>query len=168
MSYAELVLPEFEHEMANTRQVLRCVPDDRLDWRPHARFNTIGWNANHLAEMPGWVEGILTRTSWDIAPVGQPGHQSPALTAGQAILDLFDQNVAAAPPAIQRVSDDEVGMQWSLLEAGHTILTMPRSAVIRSVVLNHTIHHRAILCVYLRMNGIAVPGMYGPSGDETT
>lgn len=152
--------------MANTRKVLERVPEDKLDWKAHPKSNTIGWNANHLAEIPGWVEGTLTELSWDFAPIGGERYQSPNLKTRQEILELFDRNVASARKAIASVNEDELGKLWSLLEGGQPIVTMPRSAVIRSFILNHTIHHRAILCVYLRLNDIPVPGMYGPSGDE--
>ena len=166
MSYAETVLPEFDRETANTRKVLERVPEDRLDWQAHPKSLTIGWNANHLAEIPGWVEGALTTPSWDIAPVGGERYQSPKLTTRQEILDLFDRNVAAARKAIAAVKDDQLAQPWSLLNAGTPFFTIPRATMIRSFVLNHLIHHRAILCVYLRLNNIPVPGMYGPSGDE--
>jgi len=167
MSYADATLPEFDEEMANTRKVLERIPEDRLDWQAHPKSRSIGWNANHLAEIPGWVEGTLTALSWDFAPPGGPPYQPPAFTTRQAILDEFDRNVAAARKAIEGVKDDaEMGKMWSLLQAGEVIVTLPRSAVIRSFVLNHIIHHRAHLLVYLRLNNIPVPGMYGPSGDE--
>jgi uncharacterized damage-inducible protein DinB len=166
MSYAETVLPEFDQEMAKTRQVLERVPEDKLDWRAHPKSNTIGWNANHLAEIPGWVEGTLTRPSWDVAPPGGERYQAPKLTTRQQILETFDRNVAAARKAIAAAKDHEMAQQWSLLQAGKPLFTMPRATVLRNFVLNHLIHHRAILCVYLRLNDVAVPGMYGPSGDE--
>lgn len=166
MSYAETILPEFEHEMANTRKVLERVPEDKLNWRAHPKTNTIGWNANHLVEIPGWVEGTLTKTSWDFAPAGGEHYQSPKLTSRREMLEIFDRNVAAARKALAAAKDSEMGTTWSLLQAGKPIFTMPRTAVIRNFVLNHLIHHRAHLCVYLRMNDIPVPGMYGPSGDE--
>ena len=166
MSYADAMLPEFDQEMANTRRVLEQVPDDKLDWRAHPKSNTIGWNANHLAEIPGWVAGTLAAPEWDIAPDDGERYQSPKLTSRQEILELFDQNVAAAREALANVRDEEMTKTWSLLEGGKTLFSMPRSAVIRGFVLNHTVHHRAILCVYLRLNDIPVPGMYGPSGNE--
>lgn len=167
MSYAEQILPEFDEEMANTRKVLERIPEDKLDWKAHPKSNTIGWNANHLAEIPAWVEGTLTQLSWDFAPVGGERYQSPALKSRKDILELFDRNVASARKAIAAVKDEgELGKMWSLLEGGKPIITMPRSAVIRSFVISHTIHHRAMLCVYLRLNNIPVPGLYGPSGDE--
>ncbi len=166
MSYAAQILPEFDQEMANTRKVLERVPDDKLDWRPHPKLNTIGWNANHLAEIPGWVEGTLTKSAWDIAPVGGTAYESPSFTNRHQIIELFDRNVAAAQHAIAEAEDGQMEEFWSLLQAGQPLFTMPRTDVVRSFVLNHLIHHRAILCVYLRLNDIAVPGMYGPSGDE--
>ena len=96
MNYAETILPEFDREMANTRKVLERVPEDKLDWQAHPKSHTIGWNANHLAEILGWVEGVLTAPSWDFAPVRGEPYQSPKLTSRQEILDLFDRNVAAA------------------------------------------------------------------------
>jgi uncharacterized damage-inducible protein DinB len=166
MTYAETLLPEFDHEMANTRKVLERIPDDKLDWQAHPKSHTIGWNANHVADLPNWLVLTLTKPSLDIAPVGGEPYQSPKLTSRQEILDLFDRNVAAAREAVRTVKDEEVGQMWTLSHAGNPILTMPRSAVVRGLVLNHIIHHRAHLCVYLRLNDIPVPGMYGPSGDE--
>ena len=166
MSYSDAILPEFDQEMANTRKVLERVPEDKLDWKAHPKSHTIGWNANHLAEIPGWVEGVLTQTEWDIAPPGGEAYRTPALTTRRELLELFDRNVAAARKAIAEVKDEELGQPWSLLSGGETIFTLPRAAMIRSFVMNHTIHHRAILCVYYRLNDVPVPGLYGPSGDE--
>jgi uncharacterized damage-inducible protein DinB len=166
MTYAETILPEFDQEMANTRKVLERIPEDKLEWRAHPRSNTIGWNANHLADLPNWLVQTLTRPSLDIAPVGGERYPFPTLTSRREILDLFDRNVAAARAAIAAVKDEEMSQPWTLLQAGKPFFTMPRAAVVRGVVLNHLIHHRAHLCVYLRLNDIPVPGMYGPSGDE--
>lgn len=166
MFYAETLLPEFDHEMANTRKVLERVPDDKHDWQPHPKSHTIGWNANHVADIPNWMAAVLTTPSLDIAPVGGEPYASPQLTSGKEILELFDQNVAAAHKALSEAKDEEVGQPWTLLQGGNPIFTMPRSTMIRSYILNHIVHHRAHLCVYLRLNDIPVPGMYGPPGDE--
>jgi uncharacterized damage-inducible protein DinB len=166
MSYAETILPEFDQEMANTRKVLERIPDDRLDWQAHPKSHTIGWNANHVADIPNWVVITLATPSLDIAPVGHEPYASPKLSSRQAILDHFDRNVAAARKAITEVKDEDVGRMWTLEQGGKPIFSMPRAAVLRGMVLNHLIHHRAHLCVYLRLNDIPVPGMYGPSGDE--
>jgi uncharacterized damage-inducible protein DinB len=166
MSYAESILPEFDHEMASTRKVLERIPDDKLNWRPHPKSNTIGWNANHLAELPGWSVSIVTQPGFDFAPVGGERYQSPKLTSRNEIVELFDRNVADARKAIASLSDKSLSDPWTLRGGERVLFTMPRAAVIRSFLMNHIIHHRAILCVYLRLNGIPVPGMYGPSGDE--
>ena len=166
MTYAATLLPEFDQEMANTRKVLERIPEDKLDWRAHPKSNTIGWNANHVADLVNWLAQALTRPSLDVAPVGGEPYPFPKLTSRRELLDLFDRNGAAARAAITALRDEEMVQMWTLLRAGQPIFTMPRAAVVRGVVLNHLIHHRAHLCVYLRLNDIPVPGMYGPSGDE--
>jgi uncharacterized damage-inducible protein DinB len=166
MTYAESILPEFDQEMASTRKVLERVPEDKLDWRPHAKSNTIGWNANHLVEMPSWVPVTINSPSLDIAPLGGPTYQSPKLATRRELLETFDRNVAAARQALAAAKDQDMDHSWSLLRGGSPLFTLPKRAVIRTFVINHIIHHRAVLCVYLRMNDIPVPGMYGPSGDD--
>lgn len=166
MSIAQSILPEFEQEMAGVRKTLERVPDEKLDWKAHPKSNTLGWVAAHLAEIPGWVEGTLTELTWDINPPGGEPYKTPSITSRQQALELFDKNVAAAKRAIAATSDAEFMKNWSLLSAGETLITMPRIGVIRTWVINHAIHHRAILTVYLRLNNIPVPALYGPSGDE--
>jgi len=164
MNYAETILPEFDREVAGTRKVLETVPQDKLDWQAHPKSRTIGWNANHLAEILGWVEGWFAKPSWDFAPVGGEPYQPPKLASPREILALFDRNAGAARTAIAAAKDNQMQQPWSLVMAGTTLFTMPRAALIRRYILNHMIHHRAILSVYLRMNDIAVPGMYDPTG----
>jgi len=166
MTIAESILSEFDNEMAGTRKVLDRVPDDKFDWKAHAKSNSIGWVASHLAEIVGWVEGILTQDAWDISPADGEPYRSPSLNSRQQILDHFDAHVAQARERIAATTDEEFGRTWSLLSGGETLITMPKLGVIRTWILNHTIHHRAHLCVYLRLNDIAVPALYGPSGDE--
>lgn len=166
MNYVETTLPEFDEEIANTRKVLERIPQDKLAWQAHPQSNTIGWNANHIAEILGWVEGILSAPSWDYAPTGGEPYQSPVLTSPQEILDLFDRHAAKARKAIAGVKEDQLNEPWSLLAAGTIVFTIPRWMVLRRYVLNHVIHHRAILTLYLRLNDIAVPGMYDPSEGE--
>lgn len=163
MSFSAAILPEFDQEMANTRQVLECIPDALWDWKAQPSANTIGWNANHLADIPSWVEGTFAATEWDLAPPGGEPHQSPQLRSRDEALRLFDANVAAARRTLEQVTDEQTTVPWSLKYAGETLFTVPRAAVVRTWVLNHTIHHRAHLCVYLRLNDVKVPGMYGPT-----
>lgn len=166
MTYAETILPEFDQEMASTRRVLERLPEDKLEWQAHPKSHTIGWNANHIADLPSWATMTVKADSFDFNPPGGTRFQLPTLTGRQELLDLFDRNVAEARAALAAVTDDDIASPWSLFNGGETLFTMPRAAVIRTFVMNHIIHHRAILCVYLRLNDVPVPGMYGPSGDE--
>lgn len=166
MSLSQSLLPEFDHEMANTRRVLERIPEDKLNWKAHPKSNTIGWVGMHLAEIPGWVEMALNQDSLDVAPVGGEPYRTPPAVSRQAILDHFDRNVAAGRAAIAAATDEQFLKPWSLLSAGQTLFTLPRAAVLRGFVLSHAIHHRAHLCVYLRLNDIPVPALYGPSADE--
>jgi hypothetical protein len=111
-NYAETILPEFDRETASTRKVLERVPENKLDLQAHPKSHTIGWNANHLAEIPDWVEAWLSVPSWDFASIGGELYQSPKLTSHQEILDLFDRNVAAARKAIAAVKDDQMTQPW--------------------------------------------------------
>jgi uncharacterized damage-inducible protein DinB len=166
MSYADTILPEFDQEMASTRKVLERVPDDKLDWKAHPKSQSIGWNAGHLANIPTWATITLTQSSFDLAPPGQPPPRAEPLKSRAEILATFDKNVAEARQALAAASNEEFAQPWSLKKGGQTMFTLPRSAVIRTFVLSHMIHHRAHLLVYLRLNDIPVPGMYGPSADE--
>ncbi len=167
MSIGQSLLPEFDQEMATTRRVLERVPEDKLNWKAHPKSNTIGWVCNHLSEIPGWVSGTLAADVWDLAPVDGPKYESPQATKKADILAAFDKQVAEARASLAAAKDEEFHKPWSLAQGGQTLFTMPKLAVMRTWVLNHTIHHRAALCVYLRLNDVPVPSVYGPSGDET-
>jgi uncharacterized damage-inducible protein DinB len=166
MTISELLLPEFDQEMASTRRVLELVPDHKLQWKAHPKANTIGWNARHLAEIPGWTAMTMTTSSLDLAPPGGEPYKPSMANSRNEFLALFDQNVAAGRQALSAASDATFDEPWSLLKGGQEILKMSKYGVMRNFVLNHIIHHRAHLLSYLRMNDIPVPGMYGPSGDE--
>jgi len=165
MSIGQMLLPEFDQEMAGTRKVLERVPDDKLEWKAHPKSNTIGWVATHLANIPSWTGYTLTQDSLDINPGGKPFIAPPAKSVRE-ILDRFDKNVATARQQIAAAEDAEFSRPWTLINNGTKVFTLPKGAVLRSFVLNHIIHHRAHLCVYLRLNEIPVPGLYGPSADE--
>jgi uncharacterized damage-inducible protein DinB len=126
----------------------------------------LGRLAGHLTEIPGWATESIQKDELDLAPPGAPPYEPTVFTSKQQILDLFDQNVATARKAIAGTSDEHILKSWSLLKGGQKLLTMPRIAVIRNFVLNHNVHHRAQLGVYLRLNDIPVPALYGPSADE--
>ena len=168
MPINQALLGEFDHEMANTRKTLERVPDNKFDWAPHPKSMKLGALAKHLAEMPGWTVNALTTDSLDIAPDGKPMQSAP-LKNREEVLALFDKNVAAARKALAAANDDAQFMKpWALLMTGKTIFSMPKVAVVRSFVMNHGIHHRAQLGVYLRLNDVPVPATYGPSADENT
>jgi uncharacterized damage-inducible protein DinB len=166
MSIAESFLPEFDMEMANTRKVLERVPDDKLGWKPHEKSGTMGWLADHCAFLPGWCKETFTLSELDLSPEGKPFVPAPAPATNKALLEKFDQGAAAGRAALAAASDEAMMQPWSLLMTGKPIFTLPRIAVYRGTIMNHLIHHRAQLVVYLRLNNVPVPGLYGPSADE--
>lgn len=158
-----MLLPEFDQEMANTRKTLERVPEDKLDYKPHSKSMTLGRLAGHIAELPGWGAMTLSTESFDL----DPNAYKPMIPKSrQEVLAVFDKNVAEAREQIAKASDEALMATWTLSVKGHPVMSMPRVAVLRSTVVNHIIHHRAQLGVYLRLNEIDVPGMYGPSADE--
>src|ERR1041384_3869007 len=167
MKISETLLPEFDHEMANTRKTLERVPDDKLDWKPHEKSMTMRALASHLSNLASWPVHVIERDSLDINPVGEDPFRMPSVNSAQEAVEMFDKNVAAARRAIAGASDEDLLKPWSLLAGGKNIFTMPRVATLRGMVMNHSIHHRAQLGVYLRLNDVPVPSLYGPSADES-
>ena len=167
MAISNSLLPEFDQEMTNTRKTLERLPDDKFDWKPHEKSSPMGGLASHLANLPGWASLTVASDSFDVAPGGEPV-KFPPLPSVNAVLETFDKNVAAARAAIAGASDEELFKPWTLLSNGKTVMTLPRVAVLRGFVMNHLIHHRAQLGVYLRLNNLSVPSIYGPSADEGT
>jgi len=163
MSLVGALLPEFDREMATTRTVLERVPEDRFDWKPHAKSFSLGALATHVATLPVWATETLTHPDIDLDP-----NQAPpsALPSRKELLAAFDTNVAAARAALVGKTDAELLATWSLKRGGRTLFTMPKTAVLRSFVLNHLVHHRGQLTVYLRLLDVPVPSVYGPSADE--
>ena len=166
MALNEALLPEFDQEMANTRKSLERVPDDKFDWKPHAKSMTVRQLAVHLALFPSWMAETLEKASFDYAPVGAAPYKPPAVNSRKELLEIFDRDVAKAREGLKGASDAQLMETWTLLAGGKTIFSMPRIAVLRSMVMNHMIHHRAQLGVYLRLNDLPVPALYGPSADE--
>jgi uncharacterized damage-inducible protein DinB len=159
------LLQELNMEMPNTRKTLERVPN-KFDWAPHAKSMTLGRLAQHLAEIPDWAEKSITTDEIDIFPVGGPPHEPKVMKTRDEVLAEFDKNLAAARAALSSTNDDHLMKPWTLKAGGKTVLTMPRMLVVRNFVLNHNIHHRAQMGVYLRLNDVAVPSIYGPSADE--
>ena len=166
MPLGEMMLPEFDHEMGNTRKTLERVPVDRFDWKPHAKSTTMGGLATHLANIPTWAVHAINKDELDIAPPGEPPLRVEPANSTAEVLERFDRAVSNARAAILEAKDEHLLKPWTLLSGGRTVLQLPRIAVLRSFVMNHNIPHRAQLGVYLRLNDIPVPSIYGPSADE--
>ena len=167
MAISKSLLPEFDNEMANTRKTLERVPDDKFAWKPHEKSFPMGGLATHLANLPSWGSLILNSDSFDVAPGGNPV-KTPELNSTSAVLKQFDENTAATRAAIEAASDEDLFRTWTLQSNGKGLMTLPKIAVLRGFVMNHMIHHRAQLGVYLRLNDIPVPSIYGPSADESS
>lgn len=163
MPISQAILPEFDQEMAGARRTLERVPEDKFGWRPHEKSMTLGRLAQHIAEMPGWVKPTLELDSLDFAQ----SYQAPPIPSRAQMLEEFDKSVAEARALLAAAGDERLAQPWSLSMGGKVLFTMPRMAVLRGMIMNHLIHHRAQLCVYLRLNDVPVPGLYGPSADES-
>jgi uncharacterized damage-inducible protein DinB len=166
MGHSATLLPEYDQETANTRKMLARIPEDRLDWGPHPKSMTLRGLATHLSNLPRWTVLTLEKSEFDVAPAsGEPYREAPVGSVATA-LSRFDASVAAARKSIENTSEPEWQKPWALLAGGNVIFSMPRTTVVRSFILNHLVHHRAQLGVYLRLCDVAVPQVYGPTADE--
>jgi uncharacterized damage-inducible protein DinB len=165
MAIKDALLPEFDHEMATTRRVLARVPEAELGWKPHDKSMTLGQLSGHLANIPLWCSYVLNETVLDLATVGDEAR--PGVPASRAaLLEEFDRKVAGARASLAQRSDPEMMTPWTLKQGDHEIFTLPRLSAIRSFVMNHSIHHRGQLSVYLRLKDVPLPPIYGPTADE--
>lgn len=160
MRIAEAMVPEFDLEMASTRRVLERVPSDKGSWKPHPKSFAFGHLAQLVATMPGWITRTLRDTKIDLA--ASPGY---SLQKTESLLEQFDELVRGAREALASVPDAELEVSWSLVRGERVLFTSPRGPVVRQHI-NHLIHHRAQLTVYLRLNDVPVPSVYGPTADE--
>ncbi len=167
MGLSDALLPEFDNEMASTRKTLERVPPEKFDWKPHEKSMAMGVLATHLSNIPTWVVYTIDQDSLDLTPEGKPLPQAEIAQSTEDLLTTFDVNVAKARAAIAGATDADLFKPWTLMTNGSALLTLPKVAVLRSFVMNHLIHHRAQLGVYLRLNDIPVPSIYGPSADES-
>ena len=163
MAIKDALLPEYDHETGTTRRLLERVPDDRLAWKPHEKSMTLGRLATHIAEIPGWVGSIVEKDEFD---VGTGGYVPPTIDHVPEIVAMFDRNVAAATETLKRQSNDRLLAKWQLKKKGQLVVEMPRMGMIRSLLMNHLIHHRGQLSVYLRLQNVPLPSIYGPTADE--
>jgi len=164
MGVRDSLLPDFDHEMAVTRRVLERVPEHALAWRPHEKSFDLGGLALHLAVIPRWGRAILQRESYDLAESSGQRPEGPPSCA--AILETFDRHVAEVRRELVERSDAELMAPWKLLRGGQLVMSLPRIAAFRSLLIHHLIHHRGQMTVYLRMQGVPIPPIYGATADE--
>ena len=167
MSIGASLLPELDQEIAKSRKVLERVPMDRFDWKPHEKSFSLGELSNHVARLLGWGLETLSTESLDLAPEGGEVDMPPVARDSDGLLAIFDEGADAFRKAIEEASDEAFLAPWTLSMSGEVLFTLPRVAVIRNMILNHMVHHRGQLTVYLRLNDVAVPALYGPSADES-
>lgn len=161
MSIADLLLPEFDQEMAATRRVIERVPDGNPDWKPHPKSFSVAHLAQLLAWMPGWIGHTLTTSERDLA-----GGDGYSINRTDALLKMFDDNVKSSRAAIAAAADADFDVPWSLKMKGNVLFTLPRGVVVRQHI-SHLSHHRGQMTVYLRLLDVPVPSIYGPTADES-
>ena len=160
MSFADTLLPEFDEEMKTTRRLLERVPDDKGTWKPHEKSFPLGHLAQLISSMPGWITNALTEDKLDLARASGYSYEKT-----QSLLDSFDKNVKEARKAIQEANDSDLNEPWSLVMGDKVLMTAPRTVVARQDI-NHLVHHRGQLSVYLRLLDVPIPSIYGPTADE--
>jgi uncharacterized damage-inducible protein DinB len=163
MTISESLLPEFDAEMENTRKLLAALPDGKWDWKPHPKSMSLGQLAGHIADMTGWAVDTIEKPSLELGP----DDYKPYIPASvDDVVSTFQEKRSQARTAIAKASDADMRHVWSMTWSGQKIIEMPRIAVLRGMVINHIIHHRGQLTVYVRLLDGKVPGLYGPSADE--
>lgn len=158
-------IAELNHEAASTKRILERVPDGKFDWKPHAKSMTLGRLVSHVAELPGFLNSILTMDEFDFA---QGHYKSSVAKTPEELMNLFKQKLDEVIQTLQNTSDEKMQANFTLRNGDRVFGTMPRLVAVRSMALNHIIHHRGQIAVYLRLLDVPVPGMYGPSADETS
>ncbi|MEO7457654.1 MAG: DinB family protein [Gemmatimonadaceae bacterium] len=165
MPITDLLLPEYDLEMGITRTVLERVPDDKGEWKPHPKSFSMAHLAQLVARMPSWVRAVTDRPELDLSSAESAMSAGYSTEKTATLLALFDKNVIDGRAAIAAMTDERFGEQWSFKAGGHTMFTQAKYLALRTSVLNHLVHHRAQLGVYLRLVDEPVPGMYGPTAD---
>lgn len=165
MAERDSLLPEFDQETSATRRVLERVPEGAFEWRPHAKSFNMGELATHLSRLPHWGTLILTRDGYDLETSGPRGQALPTVAA---VLDQFDTNVREVRSALVEMTDGQLLQPWSLRRGDRVVMSVPKVSAVRGFVIRHMVHHRGQMTVYLRMNDVPLPPLYGPTADELT
>jgi uncharacterized damage-inducible protein DinB len=166
MKTTELLLAELERETPASRRALERVPEGRHDWKPHEKSMPFGYLATLVATMPGWVEMMVTQDQLDIAPKGGSGYRPQELRTSRDLVAALESSVVRARAVLSGTTDAHLQTTWKLLAGGRVVSEQPRHLAISDGVLNHWVHHRGQLTVYLRLTGAPVPSIYGPTADE--
>ncbi|HSR51369.1 MAG TPA: DinB family protein [Acidobacteriota bacterium] len=162
MRMIDPIIGEFQHEAALTRKCFENIPADKWDWTPHERSMNMGQLASHIREVPSWTHAITDEDKFVLTDDYQPQIAS----SKEELLKQWEATVAETLEKLQTLGDDRAMDTWTMEAGGQTVIEMPRIAVIRGMILNHLIHHRGQLAVYLRLAGGKVPSIYGPSADD--
>ena len=163
MHLNQAFLNELHHEAASTRKMLERIPAEHFDYKPHVKSMTLKKLATHIADLPSWFPFTINADGLDLATMN---FTPKDFASAQELVAQFDANVVLAEEALKDATNEKLMELWTLRMGEHIVFTMPKAATLRSMVMNHLVHHRAQLSVYLRMLDIPVPGMYGPSADE--
>lgn len=161
MDLRQAMLDEHQHESALTRSVLQAIPDSLLDYQATDSSRDVRWNVSHLVDIPSWTDMILREAFFDVAPPGEPPHDTPLMENIEAAIATFDQNVQTATSTIREFDVSTLEDDWSLKLGGQVLLTHSRYMIYRMYLINHVAHHRGHLLVYLRLNGVVTPNLYG-------
>ena len=165
MPIAQALLPEFDHEMGNTRKLLEVVPAADAGWKPHPKSSPLGELAAHIATIPLWAKVVMEEPELDLGvPANAAIAQTPFTTVPE-LLQRFDRHVRDARAALGSTADGPMGATWTLKNRGTVIFSIPRAAVLRGFIMSHLIHHRGQLSVYLRLRDVPLPSLYGPTAD---
>ena len=162
MNIAESIVADFERDAAMSQKLLECVPEDKLDWKPHERSRTLGELAGHIAECPTWT-GAMLEDSMDFAEMADYKPYVPA--SKQELLETMEQNRAGFAPVLDGKGDDFMRATWTMKMGDQVVMEQPRADVIREIIVSHNAHHRGQLTVYLRMLDVQVPKTFGPTAD---
>ena len=166
MKMTDLFLADLEREAASTRRVLKRVPEGRDDWKPHEKSMMLGYLATLVATLPGWIDMMVNQDFIDMAPKGAQKFRPQVLKTNPELLAALDESVTKARKALENTTDEHLLTPWKFMVAGNVVTENPRHIMIRDAVFSHLAHHRGQLTVYLRLNGAAVPAIFGPSADE--
>jgi uncharacterized damage-inducible protein DinB len=166
MDLKDMFLAQLDREAASTRKVIERVPEGRNDWKPHERSMPLGYLAALVASMPGWIDLMIDRDELNLDDPSSEGFRTRAVATSAELVQQFELAVEKARSALRGTSEAHLMQTWRFIFGGHVVSEQPRHEMLSDAVFSHLAHHRGQLTVYLRLNNISVPAIYGPSADE--